>query len=79
MVESFANLTKKELVKRQEHTMDTIVKTVLLTESGIKIIKKAVVTVSFLTNSFSVITEKTTCFKANFLMLLGNKSIKTAN
>lgn len=53
-------LQTKGFVQRQEHLTDTRAKTVMLTEEGKKIIKKAVVTV-----------EK---FDAKFFSLLENKS-----
>ncbi len=54
-------LQQKNLIVRQEHLTDTRAKTVELTIEGVKIVKKAVVTVEkFDTEFFALLGEKTT-------------------
>jgi MarR family transcriptional regulator, organic hydroperoxide resistance regulator len=67
-------LQQKGFIQRQEHLTDTRAKTVVLTEDGKKIIKKAVVTVEkFDTKFFSVLGIKTTELNKNLITLLGQK------
>jgi DNA-binding MarR family transcriptional regulator len=67
-------LQQKGFIQRQEHLTDTRAKTVVLTEEGKKLIKKAVVTVEkFDTEFFSVLGNKTTELNQNLLTLLGQK------
>jgi DNA-binding MarR family transcriptional regulator len=67
-------LQQKGFIQRQEHLTDTRAKTVVLTEEGTKLIKKAVVTVEkFDTEFFSILGNKTTELNQNLLTLLGQK------
>lgn len=67
-------LQKKGFLQRQEHSTDTRAKTVELTVSGKKIIKKAVLTVEkFDTEFFSILGNKTQEFNKNILTLLEQK------
>jgi MarR family transcriptional regulator, organic hydroperoxide resistance regulator len=67
-------LQQKKLVARQEHLTDTRAKTVVLTEKGKKIIKKAIVKVEkFDTDFFSVLGSRTKEFNKNLLILLDQK------
>jgi MarR family transcriptional regulator, organic hydroperoxide resistance regulator len=67
-------LQQKGFIQRQEHITDTRAKTVVLTEEGKKIVKKAVVTVEkFDADFFSVLGSKTSEFNKNLLTLLGMK------
>jgi MarR family transcriptional regulator, organic hydroperoxide resistance regulator len=67
-------LQQKGFLQRKEHLTDTRAKTVGLTEDGIKIIKKAVVTVeNFDKEFFSLLGEKTTELNNNLILLLGQK------
>jgi DNA-binding MarR family transcriptional regulator len=67
-------LQQKGLIQRQEHLTDTRAKTVVLTEDGKKIIKKAVVTVEqFDASFFSALGAKTREFNDNLLILLDPK------
>jgi MarR family transcriptional regulator, organic hydroperoxide resistance regulator len=67
-------LQQKGFIQRQEHLTDTRAKTVVLTEDGKKIIKKAVVTVEkFDTKFFSVLGNKITELNKNLITLLGQK------
>jgi MarR family transcriptional regulator, organic hydroperoxide resistance regulator len=64
-------LQKKSYIQRQEHNTDTRAKTVVLTDEGKKIIKKAVVTVEkFDKEFFSVLGTKTLGFNKNLMTLL---------
>jgi DNA-binding MarR family transcriptional regulator len=66
-------LQKKELIQRQEHLIDTRAKTVVLTENGKAIIKKAVVTVEkFDKLFFSKLGDKTSELNG-FLIKLQNE------
>jgi DNA-binding MarR family transcriptional regulator len=67
-------LQQKGFIQRQEHLTDTRAKTVVLTEEGKKLIKKAVVTVEkFDTEFFSILGNKTRELNQNLLTLLGQK------
>jgi DNA-binding MarR family transcriptional regulator len=67
-------LQQKGFIQRQEHLTDTRAKTVVLTEEGKKLIKKAVVTVEkFDIEFFSVLGNKTTELNQNLLTLLVQK------
>lgn len=67
-------LQQKGLIQRQEHLTDTRAKTVVLTEEGKKIIKKAVVTVEqFDAGFFSILGTKASEFNDNLLILLDPK------
>jgi DNA-binding MarR family transcriptional regulator len=67
-------LQQKGFIQRQEHLTDTRAKTVVLTEEGKKLIKKAVVTVEkFDIEFFSVLGNKTTELNQNLLTLLIQK------
>jgi MarR family transcriptional regulator, organic hydroperoxide resistance regulator len=67
-------LQQKDFVARQEHLTDTRAKTVVLTEEGKKIIKKAIVKVEkFDTDFFSMLGSKTIEFNKNLLVLLDQK------
>ncbi|WP_369013818.1 MarR family winged helix-turn-helix transcriptional regulator [Flavobacterium anhuiense] len=64
-------LQQKELVKRQEHKTDTRAKTVVLTDFGKEIIKKAIVTVEkFDEDFFSVSGVKVKDLNRNLIALL---------
>ncbi len=65
-------LQSKGLIERQEHETDTRAKTVVLTEAGKKLIKKAVVTVETFDKAFfSVLKNKTGDFNQQLIKLLG--------
>jgi DNA-binding MarR family transcriptional regulator len=67
-------LQQKGFIQRQEHLTDTRAKTVVLTEDGKKITKKAVVTVEkFDAKFFSLLGSKTTELNKNLITLLGQK------
>jgi MarR family transcriptional regulator, organic hydroperoxide resistance regulator len=67
-------LQQKGFIQRQEHLTDTRAKTVVLTEDGKKIIKKAVVTVEkFDVKFFSLLGSKTKELNKNLITLLGQK------
>lgn len=64
-------LQTKELIKRQEHSTDTRAKTVVLTETGTKIIKQAIKIVEkFDKDFFSKLKSDITTFNKNILALL---------
>lgn len=64
-------LQQKGFIKRQEHQTDTRAKTVLLTDEGKNIIKKAVVKVeSFDKDFFSPLANKAPEFNKKLLLLL---------
>ena len=64
-------LQTKGFLERQEHSTDTRTKTVALTDSGIKTIKKAVKTVEeFDRTFFSVLNNKTQAFNGQLVTLL---------
>lgn len=64
-------LQQKALLQRQEHSTDTRAKTVVLTESGKEIIKKAVVTVEkFDKEFFALLGDKLSGFNNGLLALL---------
>ena len=66
-------LQKKGLLQRQEHATDTRAKTVVLTESGKKVVKQAVKTVEkFDAQFFSLLGDKTRDFNKNLVTLLDN-------
>lgn len=68
-------LQEKGLLRRREHASDTRAKTAALTESGKKIIKKAVVTVEkFDTDFFLPAAHHTNTLNRHLLILLGQKS-----
>lgn len=67
-------LQQKGFVQRQEHLTDTRAKTVVLTDDGREIIKKAIVTVEkFDTDFFSSLGNKVTELNRSLLTLLGQK------
>lgn len=67
-------LQQKGFIQRQEHSADTRSKTVGLTETGKKLIKKAVVAVEkFDADFFSSLGRKTTELNRNLLTLLKQK------
>ena len=67
-------LQTKGLVKRQEHEKDTRAKTVVLTDSGTELVKKAVVVVEKFDNDFfSLLNEHLYDFNKNLELLLNNK------
>jgi MarR family transcriptional regulator, organic hydroperoxide resistance regulator len=67
-------LQKKGLVQRQEHLTDTRAKTVVLTEEGKIVVKKAIVTVEqFDYDFFSLLGHKTVELNKNLIALLGQK------
>ena len=67
-------LQTKGLLQRQEHLIDTRAKTVILTESGKKIIKQAVKTVeAFDKTFFETLGKKTKLFNEQLLTLLGQR------
>lgn len=63
-------LQQKQLVQRQEHATDTRAKTVILTEAGKKIIKKAVVTVEQFDHDFFSSLNDTLVFNSQLRTLL---------
>ena len=64
-------LQSRRLIKRQEHSIDTRAKTVLLTEKGTEILKKAIQTVEqFDKNFFSKLGPNQKDFNKNILALL---------
>lgn len=64
-------LQQKGLINREEHSTDTRAKTVVLTEEGKKMVKKAVVTVEkFDADFFSVLGNKANLFNKNLTALL---------
>lgn len=70
-------LQRKGLVIRQEHATDTRAKTVVLTDTGKKLIKKAVVTVEQFDHSFfATLGAKTGDFNKQLMTLLGDPKIK---
>jgi MarR family transcriptional regulator, organic hydroperoxide resistance regulator len=67
-------LQKKCLVQRQEHLTDTRAKTVGLTEEGIIMVKKAIVTVEKFDNDFfSLLGNRTVELNKSLVVLLGQK------
>jgi len=67
-------LQTKGLVKRQEHLTDTRAKTVVLTDAGTELVKKAVVAVEKFDNDFfSLLNEHLYDFNKNLELLLNNK------
>lgn len=67
-------LLQKGLVQRREHSTDTRAKIVGLTEEGLAIVKKAVVTVeAFDLAFFNLLGDKVTELNSNLLTLLGQK------
>jgi DNA-binding MarR family transcriptional regulator len=67
-------LQQKGFIKRQEHATDTRAKTVILTDEGKKIIKKAVVTVEHFDNHFfSILGKKVSELNKNLITLLKNE------
>lgn len=65
------NLQQKGLVTRQEHETDTRAKTVVLTDEGKKIVKKAVVTIEkFDLAFFSILNNKVPDFNKSLMTLL---------
>ena len=67
-------LQQKGFIQRKEHATDTRAKLVELTEKGIEIIKKAVVTVEkFDKEFFSILDNKTSELNKNLLNLLKQK------
>lgn len=67
-------LQTKGLVKRQEHEKDTRAKTVVLTDAGTELVKKAVVAVEKFDNEFfSLLNEHLYDFNKNLELLLNAK------
>jgi DNA-binding MarR family transcriptional regulator len=67
-------LAKKKYIQRQEHATDTRAKTIVLTNEGIQIIKKAVVTVECFDNAFfAILGNHTSAFNKKIITLLGQE------
>ncbi|WP_316823902.1 MarR family winged helix-turn-helix transcriptional regulator [Pedobacter miscanthi] len=67
-------LQKKELIQRSENLTDTRAKTVVLTEAGLKLIAKAVVTVEkFDRDFFSILSDKARHLNKDLLAILENQ------
>jgi MarR family transcriptional regulator, organic hydroperoxide resistance regulator len=67
-------LQQKDFIQRQEHSTDTRAKVVALTEKGLEIIKKAIVTVeAFDREFFSLLGNETQDFNQKLLALLDAK------
>jgi DNA-binding MarR family transcriptional regulator len=69
-------LQAKGLVKRKEHETDTRAKTVGLTETGLKIIKQAIIAVEqFDKLFFGSLDQQTEDFNKKLMALLENKGV----
>jgi DNA-binding MarR family transcriptional regulator len=69
-------LQAKGFVKRKEHETDTRAKTVGLTETGLKIIKQAIITVEqFDKLFFGSLDQQTEDFNKKLMVLLENKGV----
>ena len=67
-------LQQKGLIQRQEHLTDTRAKTVMLTEEGTEMIKKAIATVEkFDTDFFSLLGDQAAALNKHLIALLGQK------